>query len=213
MIRRMLNQRTVRRYLDEMMSVCLHSTLTFNALYKKKTAAALLRQWEINDTDSIYRKLKWLLEEGYRSEFEHARRYLSTFSESERRSLAPTLTEGDMRLRKLSIAERYGRQLPSDGIAAFDYAWCILLTSVASDFKWIDPELGLSYAIQAASGAQSAYSSWEEYVLGYSVGAEFSGRFQEADFGSKNEAFLMDLLQTWQSPGNRLDWNTPLRHF
>ncbi len=212
MIGRMLHQRSVRRYLDEMMSVCMHGDLSFNALFKKKTAVALLEQWEIDDSNSIYRKVKWLLDEGYRSEFEHARHYLSVFSEAERMFLVPSPTEDNVRLRKLSIADGYGRQLPADGIAAFDYAWCILLTTVASAFKWIDPELAFAYATQAASGAQSAYSGWEEYAFGYAAGAEFSGRFHEVDFAKKNDAFFMQLLQTWRLPVNRLDWNRRLRH-
>lgn len=212
MIGRLLHRRSVQRYLDEMISVCLHDSLSFDSLYKSKSAIELVRQWKINNEESLYEKVQWLLYEGYRKEFQQARQYLSAYSDRERLALGQAPLDNDKWLKRLSLAERYGERLPAEGIAAFDYAWCVVWTTVGTTLGWMDESTAFAYATQAAVGAQDAYSGWDEYLFGYAVGAEFTGRFPSADFTEQNEAGFMHLLDAWKQPINRMDWKMRLRH-
>ncbi|WP_438447056.1 DUF1266 domain-containing protein [Gorillibacterium sp. sgz5001074] len=211
MINTIFHKKCLQRYIDELASVCMHDNLIFRHLYKKKEAAPIVLQWNIRDTDSLTHRLDWLLNVGYQSEYERTRQFLSTFTSQNRRSYVLSLSDEDIRYSRLSVTERTWGRLPKNRIAAFDYAWCIVLATAGHTLDILNEYSLEGYVNQAALKAQSDYSSWEEYLFAYSVGAEFSGRFHKAHFARKNEAHFLQLLHAWQQRINRVNWNTPVK--
>ncbi|MFG0215512.1 DUF1266 domain-containing protein [Brevibacillus porteri] len=209
------NQKGHRLFLRALSSVCFSkSGAYYYALYhenlSRRTCLFLLKEKQITDKTALIDTIKWLISEGKREEFNRLRHFLFTFSESERTAYIQALPEDHQSKSQLILVDYYSRCLPSEGIAAHDYAWCILLSRAGLKLGYLQKDQAIEYMLSAARLAQQAYSGWSEYIAGFVAGIDFLIPDTSFQTAKENRGFYTKLLASRHSPMRQVDWNVAL---
>lgn len=209
------NQKDHRLYLRALSSVCFSkSGAYYYALYhenlSRRKCLFLLKEQQITDKFALIDTIKWLLSEGKRKEFNRLRHFLFTFSESERTAYIQALPEDHQSKSKLFLVDYYSRCLSLEGIAAHDYAWCVLLSRAGLKLGYLYNDEAMEYMLSAARLAQQAYCGWSEYIAGFVAGIDFSIPDTSFRTAKENRDFYTKLLASRHSPMRQVDWNVDL---
>ncbi|WP_054957710.1 DUF1266 domain-containing protein [Paenibacillus dakarensis] len=148
--------------------------------YMKK----ILKRWHITDITSLKKELSWLLEDQHREHYLRLHKQLTALPwEARQRYVKGFENEADYR--KLAVVNRMIPELPSGDISAFSTAWMILLCQIGEAHDLLSKEEAWKLKLKAAEYAHQAYSSWPEYIIGFTAGSYFmlnDGKFQKNGF-------------------------------
>lgn len=121
--------------------------------------------YKIKDSNTCNRKLKWLLYEGYRSEYNRLKHLLSAMPVKEREPYIASLPESDDRKRKLIRINKIMPYLGSGGVAAYDFALYLTVAQTGVRLGYLAYREARVFSREIAKTAQRQYGSWNEYHL------------------------------------------------
>jgi hypothetical protein len=168
-----------------------------------------LNSWDVHDSESLKQVLDWLLDKGRRYEFNQIRNYLHSIPEDDRHTYIESLPNETEEKYKTTLTNYYFRRLPAEGIAAFDYAFCILLSDHGKKLGYLNKEESWDYKVKAAGLAQKSYSSWFEYTNGFHVGVLFMGNDQASadSYVKEQQPITIKLIASRHSPFQQVKWD------
>jgi hypothetical protein len=202
----------IRRYANAVASVCLYELAPdrFDVNVKKVLKEAI-KQWNINGTNDLIEKLNWLISKGKRDAFDDDRRKLTLISEESREAFIQSATvPHDRNFSPFAIVYEGKPQLPKGGVAAVDFAWCILLAMAGIRLKYIDQDHAQAFITQSILRLQESYYGWDEFIIGFAVGAAYASGQTYTDFFNRHNRFFMQQLIGRNSPARRLKWKAML---
>ncbi len=202
------------RYINALASLCYRGDKTYyyavnNPKIKKEELEKLLATWGITDSMSLRERMKWYLEVGVREEFNKLLNLLSTFSEENRINYIQSLVDDQLKL-QLMIVHNNSIKLSKGTIAAYDYGSYIYLCNLGQKMKYLTADEAWGYMIEAARKVQRMYKSWDEYLYGYTIGAQFSNSESAKEYLQENKAFFIKMIASKHSPMNNVDWDQPI---
>lgn len=135
----------------------------------------LLYKWDIEDFSSFSLQSTWLLDQGYRAEYEQYYAKLVTFPYEERMTYIENCDLREEEKDKLRIILQYQNLLSKSGILAYDYTTYIALQYFGNLLNFISWDECLSNVKATAKALQSSYTNWGECMIGCIAGTLFQG--------------------------------------
>lgn len=211
-------QRRIHRYLYALTAVCFSGKFAYyyaiNQRYgfKKREMRKTLEQWEVSDHESMKQVLDWLIDAGRKEEFSQLQNQLNIFSEDNRQPGIHSLPDDGELKKQAAFTNKYFRRVSPQNIAAFDYAFCIVLSRFGWKVGYLDSEEAYDYMLKAARLAQSSYSSWLEYITAYTIGVQFvdSAQLKNPQYIRVQEPAIIKLLSSRHSPFQKVKWDTKI---
>lgn len=190
-----------------------HSVAGLNRL--SVLSSQLLDNWMyhhygIKSSITCDRKLKWLLYEGYRSEFKQLRDSLAALPMTERDLYIASLPDSDERKSKLRRVNQLMPNLGRPGIAAYDYALYLAVAQSGVRLGYLAFNEARFFSREIAKLAQSQYESWDEYHLACIAGMHYlsgNDKSQKEDYSTYMHARM---LSRRLSPSKRISWRAKL---
>ena len=209
--------RRVERYFHAMGSFCYagnfayHSAVNSRMKISSSHARRLLKEWSIEDKESMNKVIGWLLNEGRRSEFDHIQQQLRFLKPENRYQLAASVHAPEAK-HKIKIAHQYLNRLPAGSIAAMDYSFCVILCRYGEQVGFMGAVDSLYARTEAATKAQNTYGNWTEYAAACVAGLHFNAGSEEniQSVMREQQSFITKLLVSDQSPVQNVDWNIQL---
>ncbi len=179
---------------------------------KAMQQASLEEWWGVTDRASADETVKFLLDEGHRTEFADIMTAIDEIggkdmSDEELREIIleayqdEATTDSTLSAYRGMYAE-YG----AEAIDAWDYARAISLYGWYYIAGYYEKEEALDAALEVANTLQSKYSSWDEMMASYLRGYEYWSGEGSAD----RQAIYESLKADKNSPYSLLDWNMEL---
>ncbi|MED1783589.1 DUF1266 domain-containing protein [Brevibacillus fortis] len=211
----------VSRYLHALSSVCLPQKqlsyyLAIHDYHRLRDTFLRLRidnRWDTGDTAKTKERLTWFLEHGRRAEFDQHRYVLSALSAANRSNYIASFKKGDMESARQLIVYSYMNRLPHDGIAAFDYAWFLIICKAGAQQSYLPKADAVESMLKVAKRIQLAYSSWEEYLFAYACGNLYDEAGGAKNTSKATEVHILKLLTGKYSPIREFDWKFDLTPF
>ncbi|WP_050182035.1 DUF1266 domain-containing protein [Domibacillus robiginosus] len=209
--------RRVDRYFHTMGSFCYAGKFAYYSAVNRRLrissshARRMLKEWSIEDKESMTKVIRWLLDEGRRSEFDRIQHQLRFLEPEKRHQLADSTRDPETK-HKINIAHRYLNRLPAGTVAAIDYGFCVILCQYGERVGFMERVDSLNARAEAATKAQSTYANWAEYAAACLAGIHFiSGSEENIQKGLEEQrTYITKLLVSDQSPVQSVDWNTQL---
>lgn len=173
----------------------------------------IYRHHRVKDPHTCNKKLKWLLYEGYRLEYNHLKNCLSAMPIAERSEYVSSLPESDERKGKLMRVDKIMRYLGSGGIAAYDYALYLVLAQTGVRLGYLTFREARVFSREIAKIAQRHYVSWDEYNLACIAGMYYSAQPKGGDVlanSTYNQYMYTRLLACRLSAKKFVGWQTRL---
>lgn len=211
---------TLDRYFHALSSVCLNQRLAYYmAVHDYKRLRDTLMQsrihdrWDTDDKTKMEERLNWFLTQGRRADFDRDRYHLATLGSTNRTKYMESLKRGELRTTRLWIVNTYANRLPAAGIAAFDYAWYLIICRAAMGDSQSSNAVALERMLLIAQRIQQSYSSWEEYFLAYACGNQYDEIGSKKSTSTATEAHIFKLLTGKYSPIRQFDWDFDLNAY
>lgn len=231
------NLNSSQLFILSLSSICLDDNLYYHStlygcrktpLEKRKLSEKLKTSWQINNYVDLKNTLAWLLEQGYRQDFNKIRYLLSALSELDRNNYLKSLkdlkisselntneyknfhTEDHINYSKSLIVNYHMKRLPLHGISAYDYACYCYLCRTASMVGYISDVEAWSLMKNIAKVVQKSYSSWNEYITAYAVGYQFKITDITFNYAKQNIDFITKLFVSPKSTIPKSLWDIHL---
>ncbi|GAB1529893.1 MULTISPECIES: DUF1266 domain-containing protein [Brevibacillus] len=206
------------RYLHALSSVCLNQKRLayylaiheYNRLRDTFLRLRIDNRWDTGDATKTKERLTWFLEHGQRTEFDRHRHVLSTLSDANRSNYIASLKKGDLESARQLVVYAYMNRLPHAGIAAFDYAWYLIICKAGAQQSYLPKAEAVEGMLDVAKRIQLAYSSWEEYLFAYACGNLYDEAGASKNTRKATEAHILKLLTGKYSPIREFDWKFDL---
>lgn len=216
------NSKEIQAYVRSLSSLCRNDFLSYYfTLYNfgklqegfidKKRLRNELSNLGIVDYPSFKYRLNWLRDEGWRIEYNKMYSFLSTLSETDRRTYIEFFPKEHEDYPRLFIVHYYMNKLPKEGITAFDYAWHIYLCRAGRVLGYLSNEEAWKLMLEAAKHLQTHYLSWNEFVTAFVCGSQFRENDLSFSFVKKKESHINKLFSSPSSPMVQIDWKIDLR--
>lgn len=101
-------------------------------------------------------------------------------------------------------------RLPKHITKAWTHSLFMHVTRGGAFVRLISEEEAIQYAIGLGKKIQKQYSGWDEFGMGYAVGAQFSQRMFYNSQTDDAWKYVKYLIHHPDSLWNKLDWYTPL---
>ncbi|MFS0917589.1 DUF1266 domain-containing protein [Brevibacillus sp. 179-C 1.1 NHS] len=204
----------LKRYLHALSSVCLTQKRLayylaihdYHRLRDMFLRDRLHHRWDTNDAAKTQERLSWLLNHGRRSEFDQHRHRLTALSAANRVNYIESLKKGDIETARQLVVYTNMIRLPHAGIAAFDYAWSLIICKVGADQSYLPKAEALDRMLEIAKHIQFAYSSWEEFFYAYACGNQYDEAGSSKNTSKETEAHILKLLTGKYSPIHEFEW-------
>ncbi|WP_110933408.1 DUF1266 domain-containing protein [Paenibacillus bouchesdurhonensis] len=173
----------------------------------------IYRRHRIKDSHSCNKKLKWLLYEGYRLEYNRLKNGLSAMAMMERSEYIASLPEADEQKRKLMRVDKIMPYLGAGGIAAYDYALYLALAQSGVRLGYLAWREARVFSREIARIAQRQYASWDDYNLACIAGMYYLAPKKSADimpYSTYNQYMYTRLLARRLSAKKFVGWHTRL---
>ncbi|WP_460318775.1 DUF1266 domain-containing protein [Paenibacillus sp. YSY-4.3] len=170
----------------------------------------MYHHYGIKNSITCDRKLKWLLYEGYRSEFNRLRASLAALPMTERDLYIAALPDSDERKSKLLRVNRLMPFLIPSGIAAYDYALYLAVAQTGVRLGYLAFNEARVFSREIAKLAQGQYESWDEYHLACIAGMQYlsgNDRSQDDDYSTYMHTRM---LSRRLSPSRWISWRARL---
>lgn len=181
-------------------------------LNKQRSLATLELQWAVNDRESADSTLKWVLEEGHRTEFAASGKYLAEEIEmdvlGEEDYLPYILYISDLNEEEAQqIVNLYVmyKDYGEHAIDAWDYCRALSLLGFYYVAGYYTEEEALDKSLEIAKEFQPMYSSWDELVDSYLRGYEYW-----AEESSDERRAVYEDLKTREDNPFAVDYNVTL---
>ncbi|GAA0137065.1 hypothetical protein YSY43_39060 [Paenibacillus sp. YSY-4.3] len=201
---------------------CLHGTLqnyyvTYEfglteRLVRKSVIRDALKRWSITDADSLRIKIRWLIEDGGRSEYKSKHMRLLTLSETARQRYLEGLKEehDEKSYAQWDVVAKCLYQLPSGDIRAYGLAWAIMLSRIGLVKRYLSKEEAWNIKLETAAILQQTYKGWEDFYLAY-----LCGNYFYADKpGIKQYVHVSGMYALWANSTllhRKIHWDQPLQ--
>jgi hypothetical protein len=144
-------------------------------LFDRETLLNWLYKWDIEDFSSFSLQSSWLLDQGYRADYEQYSAKLVTFPYAQRVTYLENSELVEQEQEKLRIILQYQNILSSSGILAYDYMTYIGLQYIGNVLGFLSKNERQSNVIAAAKTLQSKYTNWGDCMIACIAGALFQG--------------------------------------
>lgn len=170
-----------------------------------------LTKWEIHNYSTFTSRTKWLLHEGYRTEFKQLSAKLTTFPYCHDLSSNANPTSTNQENAKLCKVMQYQECLSSSGILAYDYITYIAILHMSTTFGYITTEQTIDKSKSIVHMLQDHYHSWDECMIACIAGSHFQGsREYDRNYSIHKEDYIR-VLNMLYHPDTSIDWKSKLK--
>ncbi|AZK48046.1 DUF1266 domain-containing protein [Paenibacillus lentus] len=173
----------------------------------------IYRRHRVKDAYTCNKKLKWLLYEGHRLEYNSLKNCLSAMPATERSKYIASLPDSSEHKSKLMRVDKIMPFLGSGGIAAYDYALYLALAQTGVRLGYITIREARVFSHEIARIAQRQYVSWDEYNVGCIAGMYYSAPPEGGEvmpYSTYNQYMITRLLARRFSAKKLIGWQTRL---
>lgn len=181
-------QKQLAQYFRCLSSVCTDSLLGYYYIpyefhfterwFRNHMMKQVLGLWNITDAASLKRKIRWLLDDGYRAEYREVHAKLAALTEVSRRNYIDASRE-ESDFASLVVVHQHLPQLPSGEIAAFGCGWAIFLSRIGLVYRYLTEDEAWELKLEAARLVQRHYRSWAEFFIAFSTGSQYFKLFMD----------------------------------
>lgn len=171
---------------------------------RAKKVKEYMKSEGLETKESFRRYLTWLLQNGYRAEFDEMQRRLNSLPPSSRDQFIQSLSDMEDTSYKIRIVSHYVRRAPSGGIAAHDYALAAYFNAAGAKAKYVTQEERWNNMAGMVTDIRRLYRNWHDFLFGYDLGAIFSRPEISRSYISKRSISNAKLLTSPRSPLHRM---------
>lgn len=170
-----------------------------------------LTKWGIHDHSTFTSETCWLLNDGYRTEFNQLLAKVTTFPYHHNLTFETNSDNSIQENAKLRTVIQYQNCLSASGILAYDYITYIAILHMSTTCGYLTTKQTVDRSKQAIQTLQKHYQSWDECMISCIAGSKFHGsRHYDQDHSIHHKDYI-EVLHTLYHSDISIHWYTTIK--
>ena len=170
----------------------------------------LYNWWNIRDREDLLKTLKWIEDNGHRSDFEKLGSFIASLNDEQKLTLSSKLSDNKEAKHEIEAVERYYQKLGRKSLLGWDYSRYISLCRLGYMVGYLTESEAWARIITAAAILQRTFDSWKDLGENYFIGREFWSYEMALRDGRLYRDTYRRLLNNGNSPWKLNPWTVRL---
>ncbi|ANF97569.1 DUF1266 domain-containing protein [Paenibacillus bovis] len=155
--------------------------------------------WHIGDKESMIRHMDWIIETGYREEYNMLHKRFSMMTDSACQAYIHRLAADSTTRYQAGVVYQYLYSAPAAGIVAYDYALALYSAYAGAMAGYLTQDEKNHYVSRIIQQIQQEITGPHDYVLGYMIGVQYVQTEADPEHMAKHKIAFTKMITSAKS--------------